>query len=54
LRSARLLCDEDSGMIVRIEVEFEGHREVQRSATFEYLGLAAAGVAATDSYRRPW
>jgi hypothetical protein len=50
LRQASLWCDEDTGMIARIELEAEGKRGRHRF-TFESVGVVDV---APDLYQRPW
>ncbi|HEX5053972.1 MAG TPA: hypothetical protein VFZ65_19495 [Planctomycetota bacterium] len=51
LRSAWLLCDEESGMITRLEIESDLARGMSRRLHLEYLGEEPAGLV---DYKRPW
>lgn len=51
LQSALLWCEEDSGMVTRIETESVDARGVTRRLHLEYLGEEPAGLV---DYRRPW
>lgn len=51
LRSATLLVDEDSGMVVRVEAEARFAGGAARSLTIDYLGEVQQQDA---DYERPW
>lgn len=51
LRSAFLLCDEQTGMVTRLEVQAAAGRGARREIAFELVGEEPAG---TIDYRRPW
>ena len=51
LRNAWLLCDEATGMVVRLEAQVGSERGFQRRVQFEFVGEEPAG---TIDYRKPW
>ncbi len=51
LRSAWLLCDEETGMVTRLQVQTATGRGLVREVAFELIGEEPAG---TIDYRKPW
>lgn len=51
LRSAQLWCDDETGMVTRIEVDAEDARGISRHLRLAYLGEEPTGFV---DYSRPW
>jgi hypothetical protein len=51
MRQAWLLCDEETGMVTRLEAEVEFRRGASRQLSIEYLGEEPPGLV---DFQRPW